>query len=57
VTTRRTFVVAAVWLAAVSGTVALLYAARTPTGLTGGQMSRDAVAPRSFGIWLREGRR
>ena len=38
-TTRRTFVVAAVWLAAVSGTVALLYAARTPTGLTGGQMS------------------
>ena len=38
-TTRRTFVVAAVWLAAVGGTVALLYAARTPTGLTGGQMS------------------
>ena len=38
-TTRRTLVVVGAWLIAVAGAVALLFAAGTMTGLTGGQIS------------------
>ena len=38
-TTPRTLVVVVAWLIAVSGAIGLLYAARTATGLTGGEIS------------------
>lgn len=53
-TTRRTLVVGA-WLIGVAGAVALLFAAGTATGLTGGQISPIFVAvdPTGVGVWLR----
>jgi hypothetical protein len=54
VTTRRTLVVGA-WLIGVAGAVALLFAAGTMTGLTGGQISPIFVAvdPTGVSVWLR----